>query len=63
MFQSIYIKIIANTQKSLGKGLGRIINLVIDHTISFLKYNTLTGSSYLKLPKEIHHPRKGFINI
>ena len=36
---------------------------VIDDTISILKYNSLAGSSYIKLPKELDHPRKGLINI
>ena len=27
------------------------------------KYNPLAGSSYIKLPKELDHPRKGLINI
>ena len=26
-------------------------------------YNLFAGSSYIKLPKEIDHPRKGLINI
>ena len=26
-------------------------------------YNPLAGSSYIKLPKELEHPRKGLINI
>ena len=38
-------------------------NSVIDDTISILKYNSLAGSSYIKLPKELDHPRKGLINI
>ena len=37
VFQSIYAKIITNTQKYLGKGSGWIINSVIDHTISISK--------------------------
>ena len=36
---------------------------VTDDTISILKYNSLAGSSYIKLPKELDHPRKGLINI
>ena len=36
---------------------------VIDHTISVSKYNPLAGSSYIKLPKELDHPRKRLINI
>ena len=29
----------------------------------FLKYNPLARSSYIKLPIELNHPRKGLINI
>ena len=47
VFKSIYITIISNIQKSLGKGSGWIIDSVIDHTISISKYNSLTGSSYI----------------
>ena len=36
-FQSIYTTILTNTQKSLGKGSGWIIDSVIDHTISISK--------------------------
>ena len=34
MFQSIYTAIISDIEKSLGKGLGWIIDLGINHTIS-----------------------------
>ena len=63
MFQSIYTTIITNIQKSLGKGSGWIIDSVIDHTISISKYNPLAGNMYIKLPKELDHPRKRLINI
>ena len=63
MFQSICTTIIINTQKSLGKVSGWIIDSVIDHIISISKYNLLAGSNYSKLPKELDHPRKGLINI
>ena len=36
---------------------------MIDHDINPSKYNPLTGSSYIKLPKELDDPRKGLINI
>ena len=62
VLQSIYTTVISSTQKSLGKGLGWIIDSVIDHTISISKYNPLAGSSYIKLPKELDHLRKGLIN-
>ena len=63
VFQSIYTTIITNIQTSLGKGSGWIIDSVIDHAISISKYNPLAESSYIKLPKELDHPRKGLINI
>ena len=63
VFKSIYATIITNTQKSLGKCSHWIIDSVIDHTISVSKYNPLAGSSYIKLPKELDHPRKGLTNI
>ena len=59
VFQSIFTTIITNTQKSLGEGSGWIIDSVIDHTISISKYNPLAGSSYIQLPIEVDHPRKG----
>ena len=63
VFKSVYTTIIANIQKSLGKGSGWIIDSVIDHTISISKYNPSAGSSYIKLPKELDLQRKGLINI
>ena len=35
----------------------------MDRTISCSKYNPLAGSSYIKSPQELDHPRKGLINI
>ena len=52
-----------NIQKSLGKGSGWIIDLIIDHTLSISKYNLLVGSSYIKLPRELGYPRIGLINV
>ena len=33
------------------------------HTINISKYHTLASSSYIKLPKELDHPKKCLINI
>ena len=52
VFQSVYITIITNIQKSLEKGSGWIIDFVIDHIISISKYNPLAGSSYITLSEE-----------
>ena len=62
LFESIYTTIISNIQKYLGKGSGWIINSVIDH-INISKYNILTGNSYIKLPEELNHSKKGLIDI
>ena len=53
---------IKNIQKSLGKVSDWIVDSVIDHNFSISKYNPLAGSSYIKVAKELDHPRKGFIN-
>ena len=45
------------------KGSEWIIDSVIEHNISISKYNPLAESSYIKLQKELDHPRKGLINI
>ena len=63
VFKSTYIAIITNIQKCLGKGSGWIIDTVIDHTISTSRYNPLAGSSFIKLPEDLDHPRKGLISI
>ena len=63
VFKSICTIIISNIQKSLGKGSGWIIDSVIDHNVSTSKYIPLARSSYIKLLKELDHPRKGLINI
>ena len=63
VLQSIYTAIITNIQKTLRKSSGWIIDSIIDHTISISKKNLLAGSSDIKPPKELDHPRKGLINI
>ena len=63
MLQSIYTTIIWNIQKSLGKGSTSIIDSVVDQNTGISKYNPLAGSSYIKLQKELDHPRKGLLDI
>ena len=62
-FKSIYLTIKSNIQKSSRKRSGWIIDSVIDHNVRVSKYNPLAGSSYIKLPKELDHPKNGLINI
>ena len=63
MFESIYTTVISNIQNLLGKGSDWIIGSVIYHNINISECNPLAGSSYVKLPKELHHPRIGSISI
>ena len=63
VFKSIYTTIIANMQKSLGQGSEWITDSVIEHTISITNYNPLSGSSYIKLHKELEHTVKSLINV
>ena len=63
VFESIYTTVIANLQNFLGKCSGWIIDSVIEDNIHISKYNSLAGNSYIKLPKELDHPRKELINI
>ena len=57
VFESIYKATVSNIEKSLGRGSGWSINSVTDHDINFTKYNSLAGSSYIKLPTELDHPK------
>ena len=61
VFKSIYTTIISNIRKSLVEGSGWIIDSVIKHNNNISKYNPLGRSSYIKLPKELDHPRKELI--
>ena len=63
IFESIYTTVASTIQKNLGKSTGWIINSVIEHKINISKYNPLAGSTYIKLPKALDHPRKRLINI
>ena len=67
MFKSIYTITTSHIIKFSGKGSGWIIDSVISHNISISfgcpKYNPLAGSSYIKLLKELDHPKQGLINI
>ena len=63
VFRLVCTIIIINIQNALGKDSGWVTELVIYHTISISKYSHLAGGSYIKLPKQLDHPRKGLINI
>ena len=59
VFQPIHTIIITGIQISLGKVQAGLLTPYI----SISKYNPLAASSYIKLPKELDHSRKGLINI
>ena len=63
IFESIYTTVISNIQNLLGKGSDWIIGSVIYHNINISECNPFAGSSYIKLPKELHHLRIGSISI
>ena len=58
VFESIYGTIILKIQKSFRKSSGRVVDSVVDDTINISKYNALSGSSYIKFPTELDHPKK-----
>ena len=45
----------------LGKGSDWIIDSVIEYNIGISKYNSLAGSCYIRLPKELDHPKKDLL--
>ena len=53
---------ISSKQKCPGKCLDWIIDSVSGQTINMSKDKLLSGTSYTKLPKELHRPKRGWIN-
>ena len=58
VFELICSTNISNIQVSLGQGSGWIIVSVKYHNVNISMCNTLAGSSYVKFPEELDHPRK-----
>ena len=58
IFEYIYSTIKSDIQKYLRKGLIWIVDSVVDHSITILKYKPLSGSSYVKLPKELDDQKR-----
>ena len=63
LFEPIFSTLMSYIQKFFGEGSAWTIDFVIDCTISTSKYNPLAASTYVKLQKELDHPRKWFIHI
>ena len=47
----------------INQGSGWIMESIQSQYINISTYSLLLGSSYLKLPNELDHPRKGLLNI
>ena len=47
----------------INRGSGWIIELIDSQYINISVYRPLVGSSYIDLPIELKHPKKGLINI
>ena len=46
----------------LSEGSGWLFELVLLHNINIVSYFPLRGTSYIKLPVELRHPMKSFVN-
>ena len=59
----VNVEQIMNTiHKWISQGSAPIINSVNGHFINIIKYEPITGSSYIKLPTELQHHKHGIIN-
>ena len=56
-------EILYRTNTWINKGSGWIIESIESQYINISTYRPLVGSSYIDLPIELKHPRKGLINI
>ena len=56
-------EILYRTDAWINKGSGWIIESIESQYINISTYRPLVGSSYIDLPIELKHPRKGLINI
>ena len=63
LFESAYNVILSNIRECLGKTLAWIIDSAVSYSINISQHNPISDSNYIKLPKELDHPKKGLINI
>ena len=56
-FEPVYMTIISNMQECLGKSSSWIIDSVLDNANNILNCKPLSGNSYIKLLKELDHPK------
>ena len=56
-------QIMNDIHKWISEGSAWIIKSINGHYINIIKYEPLTGSSYIQLPTELQHHKKGIINL
>ena len=56
-------EIINRLESSISHGSGWIVEKIISQYLNLSSYLPLSGSFYIRLPKELNHPMKGLINI
>ena len=56
-------EIIYRVQQWISHGSGWIVEEIISQYLNLSRYLPFSGSTYIKLPKELNHPIKGLINI
>ena len=62
-FNKSFPKILYRIDAWINKGPGWIIESIESQYINISTYRSLAGSSYIDLPIELKHPKKGLINI
>ena len=58
-----FSEIIYRLENWISHGSGWIVEEIISQFLNVSSYLPLSGSTYIKLPKELNHPMKGLINI
>ena len=61
--EKFFQEILCRLDAGINNGSGWIIESIESQYINISTYKPLLGSSYIKLPTELDHPRKGLINI
>ena len=56
-------EIIYRLENCICHGSGWIVEEIVSQYLNLSSYLPLSGSTYIKLPKELKHPMKGLINI
>ena len=58
-----FSEIIYRLENWISHGSGWNVEEIINQYLNVSSYLPLSGSTYVKLPKELNHPMKGLINI